>query len=191
MPDTPFSVHPPPFNYYHPAFRSAAAKAKARSRGHCQFCGRKAPLHAHHWCRQYPPPETTTPADLTALCILCHITVHLATLYEDAGGSPEDLCGAWSESVADHLLGEHRSGSATRVGRAVPAGRGWVSLVTGTRKPAVGEVFALYLRTTNAWQAAAVTEVLDGQPGCWRVRKRFLRPDKIRLAPTTVREVAA
>ena len=67
----------------------------------------------------------------------------------------------------------------------------WVALVTGWWRPAVGEVVALFLRSKNEWRTVAVTEVIDGCPGCWRVRKRFLRADEIRPAPTTMRRVAA
>ena len=91
MPDATCSVHPPPFDYHHPAYRAAAAKAKARSRGRCQVCGHEAPLHAHHWGRPpYPPPYLTTDADLTGLCRDCHIKVHLGTFFESAGGSPHE-----------------------------------------------------------------------------------------------------
>ena len=191
MPDASLSVHRSPFHYHHPVYRAAAAKAKARSRGRCQNCGRKAPLEAHHWGKPpYPPPWQTTAADLTALCVYCHIKVHLGTLFEAAGGSPEALCGAWSEIVATLLLlGVHLPGSPTRVGRPVWAEGQWVALITGCWRPAVGEVVALFLRSKNAWRTVAVTEVLGGCPGCWRVRKRFLRAP--RSASTTKREIAA
>ena len=194
MPDAPLSVHRSPFDYHHPVYRAAAAKAKARSRGHCQNCGRKAPLHAHHWDRPpYLSPHKTTADALTALCLFCHIKVHLDILFEDAsGGSPETLCGAWSEIVAALLLhGVHLPGSPTRVGRPVWVEGQWVALVTGYSRPAVGEVVALFMRSKNEWRSVAVTEVLDGCPGSWRVRKRFLRADETRPASTTMREVAA
>ncbi|MCY4508702.1 MAG: hypothetical protein OXG35_17350 [Acidobacteria bacterium] len=194
MSDAPSSVHRSPFHYQHPVYRAAADKAKARSRGrHCQSCGRKAPLEAHHWGKPpYPPPQKTIAADLTALCVHCHITAHLTRFYEAAGGSPETLCGAWSEIVATLLLrGVHLPGGPTRVGRPVQVEGQWVALVTGREKPAVGEVVALFLYTRSKWQSVVVTEVLGGCPGCWRVRKRFRRADEPRPASTAMREVAA
>ena len=191
MPDAPISVHPPPFDYQHPAFRAAAAEEKAGSRGRCRLCGRGAVLHAHHWRKPpYPQPHKTTAADLTALCIFCHINVHLGILFEDAGGSPEVFCAAVSEIVATLLLGGMLPASRIRVGRAVWA-EGWAALVTGTARPHVGETFALFLRSKEEWRAVAVTEVLDGQPGCWRVRKRFLRTDEVRQVASAIRQVAA
>ena len=190
MPDALISVHPPPFDYRHPVFRAAAAEEKARSRGHCRLCGRKALLQAHHWRRPpYPPPHKTTAADLMALCLICHITVHLGIFFESAGGSPETFCAAVSETVATLLLRGMLPASPMRVGRAVWV-EGWAALVTGTSRPYVGEIFALFLRK-EGWRTVAVTEVLDGQPGCWRVRKRFLRSDEVRRVPTALRQVAA
>lgn len=174
MPDAAFRVHPPPFDYQHRVFRAAASEEKARSRGRCRLCGRKAPLQAHHWGRPpYPPPHETTAADLTALCPYCHITAHLGIFFESAGGSPETFCAALSETMATLLLRGTLPASPMRVGRPVWA-EGWAALVTGRLRPHVGEIFALFLRSREGWQAVAVTKVLDGQPGCWRVRKRFL-----------------
>ena len=190
MPDASLSVHRSPFPYHHPVFRASGTEAKARSRGHCQNCGRKALLEAHHWGMPYPPAWQTTAADVTALCVYCHIVVHLGTFFEAAGGSTEALCGAWSEIVATLLLlGVHLPGSPTRVGRPVWAEGQWVALITGRRRPAVGEAVALYLRSRNKWETVAVTDVLGGCPGCWRVRKRFLRAP--RSTSTTMREIAA
>lgn len=192
MPDAAFSVHPPPFDYHHSVYRAAAQEAKARARGRCRLCGRKAPLHAHHWGKPpYPPPHKTTAADLTALCLCCHCTVHLGIFFECAGGSPETFCAAVSETVATLLLRGMLPASPWRVGRPVEEAEGWTALVTGTSRPHVGEIFALYLRSKERWRTVAVTEVLDGQPGCWRVRKRFLRSDEIRRVPTALRQVAA
>ena len=191
MPDAACSVHRPPFDYHHPVYRAAAAKAKARSGGRCQHCGRQAALQAHHWGKPpYPPPHKTTSADLTALCVFCHIHAHLGILFESAGGSPDTFCAALSETVATLLLSDMSPASPMRVGWAVWA-EGWAALVTGTSRPHAGEAFALYLRSTDEWRTVVVTEVLDGRPGCWRVRKRFLRADEIRSAPTTMRPVAA
>ena len=176
MPDAAFSVHPPPFDYHHPVYRAAAHEAKARSRGRCQLCGRKATLHAHHWGRPYPPPHKTTAADLTALCLCCHITAHLGIFFECAGGSPETFCAAVSETVATLLLRGMLPASPSRVGRPVSGTDGWT---------------ALFTRSRERWQSVIVIEVLDGQPGCWRVRKRFLCSNEVRRVPTELRPVAA
>ena len=194
MPDAPLSVHRSPFDYHHPVYQAAAAKAKTRSRGRCQNCGRKAPLEAHHWGKPpYPPAHETTAADLTAFCEYCHIMADLNRFFEAAGGSPGALCGALSETVESLLLrGVNLVGSPTRVGRPVRAKGGkWVALITGYSRPAVGEIVALFMRSKNRWRIVAVTELLGGCPGCWRVRKRFLRADETQPASTTLRNVAA
>ena len=171
------SVHPPPFDYDHPVFVASATAAKARSAGHCQFCGRKLPLEAHHWAKSYPPADKTTAADLTGLCRDCHIIQDLACFFENAGGgTPDVLCAAWSETVATLL---HRGSarmlrSPMRVGRVARDEGGWIALVTGESRPRIGEVFRLFLISRDEWRTVVVTEILDGQPGCWRVRKRFL-----------------
>ena len=171
------SVHPPPFDYDDPVYVAAATAAKARSDGHCQLCGRKLPLEAHHWAKFYPPADQTTAADLTGLCRDCHIKQELACLFENAGGGPPAvLCAAWSETVAILL---HRGAarmprSPMRVGRVVRSAGRWIALVTGESRPCIDEVFRLFLISRGEWRTVVVTEVLDGQPGCWRVRKRFL-----------------
>ena len=99
----------------------------------------------------------------------------LTKFFEAAGGSPEALCGALSETVASLLLRDvHLPGSPTRVGRPVSVEIEWVALITGYSRPAVGDLVALFLRSKNQWRIVAVTEVLGGCPGRWRVRKRFL-----------------
>ena len=78
-----------------------------------------------------------------------------------------------------------------RVGYSVWA-EGWAAVVTGPSRPQVGEeVFALFLRSKNEWRAVAVTEVIDGQPEYWRVRKRFLRTDEVGPALLAMSPVAA
>ena len=57
----------------------------------------------------------------------------------------------------------------------------WGALVTGGEKPRVGEVFWLGLFSKKReWVTVAVTELIDGRPGHWRVRKRFLGGDEER-----------
>ena len=191
MPDASPSVHPPPFRYDDPVYRAAAEAVKDRSNGHCQLCGRKLPLEAHHWARPYPPADQTTIADLTGLCRNCHVKQHLAWLYENAGGSPEVLCAALSESVATLLLRGPAGipASPMRVGWPVRFKDRWAALVTGGTSPRIGEVFSLYLRTTRQWRDVVVTDVVDGRPGCWRVHKRFVdNGDEVRpMCVNTVR----
>ena len=67
-----------------------------------------------------------------------------------------------------------------QVGRAVWFGGGWGALVTGASRPQVDEGVWLFLRKTSSWWLVAVTEVIDGRPGCWRVRKQFLGADEER-----------
>ena len=176
MPDASPSVHCQPFDYEHPVVRAAAAAVKNRSRGHCQSCGRKQPLEAHHWGRPYPPADQTTVADLTGLCRTCHVKQHLAWFFENAGGSPETLCVALSETVARLLLSgpAHMPTSPMRMGWAVRRKNGWAAFVTGETRPRIGEICGLHLRKRREWRHVVVTEVLGGRPGCWHVLKRFL-----------------
>ena len=202
MPDASFSVHPPPFNYSHRAYRDAAVAAKARSDGHCQECGEKLPLEAHHWARHYLPAHETTADALTGLCRLCHIRAHVAIFFKNAGGSPDVLCAALSEVVATLLHGGRAGlpGSPMRVGWAVWV-EGWAALVTGESRPRIGEVFGFFMRSRGEWRTVVVTEVLDGQPGCWCVRKRWwVRGDRLmclnagraeQSAPAAMRQAAA
>ena len=99
MPDLLSSVHPSPFNYGHSAYQSSAPKAKSRSRGHCQECGRKLPLEAHHWARTYPPANKTTADDLTGLC---RDGASEKRVYLAAGGCPELLRAVQSEALLSH-----------------------------------------------------------------------------------------
>ena len=193
-----------PFNYAHHVYRDAADDAKARSDGHCQICGRKLPLEAHHWARRYLPAHETTADALTGLCRTCHIKAHIAAFFENAGGSPEVLCAALSESVATLLLHGGTAGlpgSPMRVGWAVRVEGQWAALVSGESRPRSGEVFAFFMQSRREWRIVVVTDVLDGQPGCWRVRKRWSDcGDRLmclnagraeQSAPAALRQVAA
>lgn len=183
MSDHPVSVHPPPpfdYDYYNDSvFRAAAEAAKARSRGHCQKCGRKRPLEAHHWTQEpYPPAHKTTVADLTAFCRDCHAEAHDFRFFLDAGGSPEKYLAVHSELVAFLV---RPADDGRQVGRAVWFEGEWGALVTGGSRPRVDENFWLFLRSKRVWRDVVVTEVVDGWPGHWRVRKQFLgRSDEVR-----------
>ena len=164
----------PPFDYDYyddPVYRAAAAAAKARSHGHCRNCGRKRPLEAHHWAKPYPPAHLTTADVLTALCRDCHDEAQDFRFFLDAGGSPEDYRATHSELLANLV---RPADDGRRVGRAVLFEGQWAALVTGGSRPCVGEAFWLFLRSRRAWRNVVVTEVVDGWPGHWRVRKRFL-----------------
>ena len=185
MPDASLSVHPPPFAYDDPVYQAAAQAAKKRSRDLCQVCGRKLPLQAHHFFAPYPPAHETSPNDMTGLCRDCHDNGHTFILFLSAGGSPEVFRTAWSETVATLLLrpeAQRLCRSHMRVGRAVWCEGRWAALVTGGSRPRIGEVCRLFLRSRCEWRDVVVTEVVDGRPGCWRVRKRFLGAgDDVRL----------
>ena len=177
MPDLPPSVHPSSFNYDDPNFRAAADEAKDQSAGRCRRCGRKLPLEAHHYGRSYPPASKTKASHLTALCRDCHDDTHDFTFFLDVGGSPVDYRAVVSEVIA--ILARPED-DGRRVGRVVVFDEDWGALVTGGARPRVGEVFWLGLISKREWVTVAVTEVTDGRPGHWRVRKRFLGGDEAR-----------
>ena len=54
----------------------------------------------------------------------------------------------------------------------------WAAIVTGRSRPRVGEVFWLFLYRRREWVSVAVTDVVDGRPGHWLVRKQFLGHDE-------------
>ena len=64
-------------------------------------------------------------------------------------------------------------GSPMRVGWAVRVEGQWAALVSGESRPRSGEIFAFFMQSRREWRIVVVTDVLDGQPGCWRVRKRW------------------
>ena len=171
MPDLPDRVHPSPFKYSNRAFRRAAEEAKSRSRGRCQRCGRQLPLEAHHYARPYPPASQTKAAYLTAFCSDCHDDADDFCFYLEAGGSPAVYRAAVSKFMADHV---RPADDGRRVGRVVSVKDRWGAIVSGESTPRVGEVFWLLLRTRHQWVTVAVTDVVDGRPGHWRVHKRFL-----------------
>lgn len=184
MPDHPSSVHPPPFDYHDPVYRTAAREAKARSAGRCQRCGRQCPLEAHHYRRPYPPPGQTTPADVTALCRDCHDDAHDFRLLLDVGIPPGVYRRACSELVQDLV---RPADDGRRAGRVVSindhrGARGWGAIIGGASRPGVGESFWLFLRGKRTWRLVAVTAVLGGRPGHWRVRKRFLDDASLTVA---------
>ena len=181
MPDPPRSVHLSAFDYGDIAFQRAAEEAKARSGGRCRICGRKRPLDAHHW-RPWPyrPAAVTTADELIALCRDgCHVLADDIRFCHALGISPELLRIRLSETIADLL---RPVDDGRRIGRAVTRKREWIAIVSGATEPHAGEVFWLALRSRREWVTVAVTDVIDGPSGHWRVRKVFLaREDEVRL----------
>ncbi len=88
-----------------------------------------------------------------------------------------------------------------RVGWAVRVEGQWAALVSGESRPRSGEIFAFFMQSRREWRIVVVTDVLDGQPGCWRVRKRWSDcGDRLmclnagraeQSAPAALRQVAA
>ena len=200
MPDLPPSVHRSPFDYDDPDFRAAADEAKDHSAGCCRKCGRELHLEAHHYGRSYPPASKTKASHLTALCRDCHDEAHDFMLFLNAGGSPVVYRAAVSEVIAILL---RPVDDGRRVGRAVWFDEDWAAIVSGGARPRVGEVFWLAMFSKREWVTVAVTAVIDGRPGHWRVRKLFLGDDEERrpmqpmcvtgvdAAPSAPRQAAA
>ena len=181
MPDLPRSVHSPAFDYGDLGFRLAAEAAKARSDGHCRFCGRKRPLDAHHW-RPWPyrPAAQTTAHELIGLCRDgCHDLADSIRFVHALGISPELLRIRLSETIADLL---RPVDDGRRIGRAVKRKEEWIAIVSGATEPHAGEVLWLGLRSWRKWVTVTVTDVIDGPSGHWRVRKEFLpNEEQVRL----------
>ena len=176
MPDLPHSVHPSPFAYDDPVYQAARKEVITQAGERCPTCHREVPLEAHHRTVPYPPAKKTTPNDLMAICRDCHELAHLFSFFLSTGGSPEDFRAAVSELVA---IRTRPADDGRQVGRAVCVDKDtWGALVTGASRPRVGERFWLFLRTPRQWRDVAVTDVLDGRPGHWLVRKQFLGHDE-------------
>ena len=82
---------------YGQRFAAARAAALRRSGGTCQLCGRRAATEAHHWAVEYPPAESLTHADLTALCSVCHQVATLIRRHERTGGTAFEIKRALQE----------------------------------------------------------------------------------------------
>ncbi len=196
MPDLPRSVHRPPlkldpvshtaagtaarrpgpsapgFDYAHPVYQAARKKVLDQAAGRCPVCLREGvPLEAHHRTVPYPPANETTADDLLALCSVCHDTGHDVAFLSAAGVSLERYRAVVSELVATL---SRPVDDGRQVGRAVPVGDDWGALVTGASRAQVDDSVWLFLRKTRRWQRAVVTAFVDGRPGRWRVRQRFL-----------------
>ena len=154
---TPSTGRPPRPRKTCRADTAGNAAASARSR---RTTGPRDPTRRH----------LTTADDLTALCCDCHDEAHDFRFFLDAGGLPDDYRTAHSELVASLV---RPADDGRQVGRAVWFEGEWGALITGRARPRVGESFWLFLRSRRAWQNVVVTEVVDGRPGHWRVRKRW------------------
>ena len=162
---------PPSFDYFHPAYQAARQTALDWAAGRCPNCRREVPLEVHHRTVPYPPADKTVADHLLALCRVCHDTGHDVAFLAAAGVSLERYRACASELVASL---SRPVDDGRQVGRAVQFGDDWGALVTGASRPRVGEIFWLLQRKRRAWVTVAVTDVVDGRPGLWRVRKRFL-----------------
>ena len=196
MPDLPRSVHRPPLKLFDPAYHTAAGTAARRpdksppsfdysdpvyqaarekaldwANGRCPNCLREVPLEVHHRTVPYPPADKTVADDLLALCRVCHDTGHDVG-FLDAAGVPLERYRACASELVASLSRPVDDGR--QVGRAVRFGDDWGALVTGASRPRVGGIFWLLQRKRRAWVTVAVTDVVDGRPGHWRVRKEFL-----------------
>ena len=150
------------FDYFHPTFRCARGGCFARSRGGCQGCGYGRAEHAHHWALRYPPPEATTPDDLTGFCRGCHRVITLLRQFLSVGGDVGRFL-----SIVEAALAEAGE-SVPRTGRALRLRGGYGARVAGRTRPLVGELLKVTLRS-GAWSYMVVTAVVGGVPGRWRV----------------------
>ena len=196
MPDLPRSVHRPPLKLFDPAYHTAAGTAARRpdqsppsfdygnpvyqaarqkaldwADGRCPNCLREVLLEVHHRTVPYPPAHKTTADDLLALCRVCHDNGHDVSFLHAAGVSLASFRAVVSELVASL---SRPVDDGRQVGRAVWFEDDWGALVTGASRPRGGGIFWLLQRKRRKWVTVAVTDVVDGRPGLWRVRKRFL-----------------
>ena len=70
---------------YGDGYRSARKETRARSKGLCQFCGRRRAVDCHHWALRYPHDSEVTAADLIALCLPCHLLATVVRLADRIG----------------------------------------------------------------------------------------------------------
>ena len=117
------------------------------------------------------PADEARADDLLALCRVCHDTGHDVGFLDAAGVSLERYRACASELAASL---SRPVDDGRRVGRAVWFGGDWGALVSGASRPRVDEVAWLFLRRMSRWRLVAVTAVVDGRPGHWRIRKQFL-----------------
>ena len=59
----------------------------------------------------------------------------------------------------------------------------WGALIFSIKQPDIGSTVLLYLKSRRTWKRAAVTAVIEGQPGNWLVRQQ-LCPEGLEPAVT-------
>ena len=120
----------------------------------------------HHVDLRYPPAATITPDRLTALCPLCHRVITLLRAFLSVGGGPARFLAILAAAL------QKAGDTVPRTGRPRRIAGQWGAYVAGRSRPRVGEVIALRLRD-GGWVPVTVTELVDGEPGRWRVRTRW------------------
>ena len=95
------------FDYSHPVYRAARAKAIKRSGGVCQLCGQRDATEAHHWAINYPAEVDTTANDLTALCAICH---EIATTIRRFHGDVWNFKAKFQETIAECFTSSESKG---------------------------------------------------------------------------------
>ena len=174
------------YDHRHPAARRARAACLARSGKTCQACGDQEATEGHHWV--YPREKETPANHLTGLCWCCHDVITWLSWFASLGGSRELLCELFPVFLARLLECPDRPETG-RVGRARRVGHAWGAVVSGQSRPCPGEVVAILLRCSRRWERVVVVDVVDGRPGSWRVRTRWLR-DRDDVRPVCVTDSA-
>ena len=174
------------YNHRHPTARRARKACLDRSNRICQGCGEQEATEGHHWT--YPPEEETTAAHLTAFCRNCHDLITWAVWFFSVGGS-RDLLGEVFPVFLARLLDLRDRPEPKRIGRALRVGHAWGAVVSGMTRPRTGEVVEILLRCSRRLQDVVVLGVVDGRPGSWRVRTRWLN-DTDEVRPICVTDIA-
>ena len=163
----------PRYDHRHPTARSARDACLDRSNGICQGCGQRKATEGHHWT--YPPESETTGAHLTGFCKNCHDLITWSVVFFSRGGSRDLLAELFPLFLA-RLLDLRDRPEPKRIGRALQVDRAWGAVVSGTTRPRPGEVVEILLCSRRS-QDVVVLDVVDGRPGSWRVRTRWLQDD--------------
>ena len=174
------------YNHRHPTARRARAACLARSGKTCQTCGDQEATEGHHWV--YPLEEETTADHLTGLCWCCHDVITWLIWFVSFGGSRALLCELFPVFLA-RLLDRPEQPETGRVGRALRVRHAWGAMVSGESRPCPGEVVSILVRCSHQWERVVVLDVVDGRPGSWGVRTRWLR-DSDEVRPVCVTDSA-
>ena len=137
----------------------------------------------------YAREEETTADHMTGLCVRCHDILTWAVWYVSRGGSPQ-LLGALLPGFLARLLDRRDQPETQRVGRVLRVRHAWGAVVSGESRPRAAEVVTVHLRCSREWRdVVVVVDVVDGRPGSWRVRTRWLL-DRDEVRPICVRDLA-